>query len=289
VVEGVFMARYMTTPQIWALYFRETKPYKVVQERLRKLKQYGVLRCIEQAFKRGESTPPYLWALDELGKELLVQERGIDPEQIDTTPWMHEDNNHKILHLINTTNVHIALEQAALAVGMTVAAWLDERVLQSQPEVYSLSVAVEDREVTKRFVPDAHFVLSRDGKQGMFWVEIDQATIDLEPSSYAKRSIIGKLRDVLAWEQSAQYQQEFGERPLRYLIVTTGVRRMQNMLKLAEKVFKETGMTLGQEDTLEALGKKILFTTINEVTNHNLLTGPIWRRVGSKDPTALLP
>src|SRR5687768_6011273 len=57
----VFVKKYLTTLQIWHLFFRHTKHMKVCQERLRKLREYGLLRSIEVAHKRGTPRPHLLW------------------------------------------------------------------------------------------------------------------------------------------------------------------------------------------------------------------------------------
>src|SRR3954471_13813043 len=77
ILYAVFVVRYMTTPQIWKLFFSHASML-VCNQRLKKLVDYGLLRVIEQAIKRGEGRKPYIYALTSLGGELLTYERGVD-------------------------------------------------------------------------------------------------------------------------------------------------------------------------------------------------------------------
>lgn len=120
----------------------------------------------------------------------------------------------------------------------------------------------------------------RNGKQANFWVEIDQATIDLEPTNYLKCSIIDKFQTICEWQESTQYKQVFEEHPLRYLMITTGQHRLQNIRVIAEKVLEEKieiGDNLSEDEKRKKLVlmkkavKKILFTPLEEVmTTQNI-------------------
>ena len=60
----------------------------------------------------------------------------------------------------------------------------------------------------------------------------------------------------------------------RYLVVTTGGIRLENMIR-------HTGRVPG--------GEIFYFTTFDQVTAETVLTAPIWRKPGKSEPFALIP
>lgn len=70
------------------------------------------------------------------------------------------------------------------------------------------------------------------------------------------------------------YKRRFGYNSGKWLIVTTGERRLQNMKRSAELV-------------AEANARLFYFTTMDRVTPGLLLTQPVWQRGGEDVPAAL--
>lgn len=276
----------MTTAQIWKLYFAHTKNMKVCQQRLHKLREYGLLRAIEQAQKRGEGRPPYIWALDTLGGELLVHERGVDPKLINTKPRADEDRSLSIKHILATTNVHIALQDACRNTNMTIDEWITEREVRSLRTREAKLPDGLNGQVIKVPIPDALFTLTRDGKHAIFHLEVDRATEDIELSTFERQSIAGKVIEYLLWEESDDYQREYGTRPLRVLFVTLGRGRMQNMRKAAEKILEQklalrSGLSNeNKQAELVRLGKRFRFITFEQLNPETLLTQSVWSIAG---------
>lgn len=294
IVYAVFAKKYITTPQIKALYFPHSRNDKVCQQRLRKLRNYGFLRAIEQAAQWGTGRKPHIWALDRKGGELLIAECGVDAKLIVTKPWADEDRNLQIKHILATTDVHIAFQQAANHAGLVLETWLDERDLRSQSKRAAVKVVAADGQERTPPIPDAFLVLNAADKRGMFQLEVDRATEDLDFSTYERQSIAGKTLEYLAWEASAPYRQAFGKRPLQVLWVTTGVRRLRNMVGATESLLQQQ-VSLRAELSDEQkqaewarLCKRFQFTTLAQVQADALLTQPIWQMAGSEILTPLL-
>jgi hypothetical protein len=160
----------------------------------------------------------------------------------------------------------------------------------------------EGKEHQVVLIPDAFFILKDGEKRAFYRLEVDRATIELEASREQKRSIAQKLRRYLLLEESAGYRARYGTRPLLVLWAVKGERRMNNLYTLANKVIKQKvqlleNVSAAEQETevyqkklaeFERLGKRFLFTTLEQIAHQNVLTDPIWRMVGSQTPKALL-
>lgn len=257
---------------------------------MRILKKRGFIRSIEQAVVRQEGRKPYLWALAEGGKQLLVRERGIEPALIDTTPWIDESHNSLIKHLLATTDFHIALLQACAQYGFTLEEFTDERELRSQHQWENIRLEDEAGQPLRPPVPDAQFVINRQDKRAYYLLEVDRATIELTPSVFEKRSISKKIRSYLALANSAYYRQMYGTRPLRVLWAVKGTRRLAHMKEVTENIIK-TAVSLHEHYRTEAeqqhcqaqyetLGLRFRFIALDQVQPQTLLTHPVWQVAG---------
>lgn len=285
ILYSVFTVRYMTTPQIWKLFFPNASML-VCNQRLKKLVDYGLLRVIEQAIKRGEGRKPYIYALTTLGGELLTYERGVGAKLINVKPWADEGNSLKLKHILATTDVLIAIHEACRTGEYTLDSWETEREIRSQLTKETVRFSGSDGEKYRTPIPDLLFTLKKGEKRAIYWLEVDRATETIALSTFEKQSIEAKAREYLAYEQSADFQNQYGSRPLRVLFVTTGHRRMQNMKAAAEQVIRlavnaHAGLSEAQKLTeCERLGKRFRFITAAEVQPETLLTEPVWQVAG---------
>jgi len=84
-----------------------------------------------------------------------------------------------------------------------------------------------------------------------------------------------KVAPGLAYVKSQQYRKRFGDNSGRWLIVTTGMVRMKNLMRQTHQV---VGSGAGV----------FLFTIFDQTATANILTDPIWWQVGRETPVALL-
>lgn len=307
VLYALWGIKYMTTTQLCTLFWRESSQnslyaLKSCQRRLRQLEAYGVIRRIPQAAKRGEGSKPDLFKLAAKSVSLLAYECGVEPKTVDITVWADEELNPKIKHILATTDVRIAFLQACQTSGCTLEEWRDESALRNDPMIDTVPIATaQGEEIQITLIPDVRLTLSRHGKQGIYRLEVDRATIELEASHEQKRSIAQKLRRYLLLEESASYREQYGTRPLRVLWAVKGERRLQNMMQVASRVIQQVvaspeamptnePLKLGEvpKDTeFTRLAKRFLFTTLEHIKSRNVLTDPIWQVAGSP-PQALL-
>lgn len=116
--------------------------------------------------------------------------------------------------------------------------------------------------------PDGCFVLRAGRVQARLLVEIDRGTED--NPRFARETV----RPAVAYLRSDAYLRRFGSRSGRWLVVTTGARRMGNMKR-------QTELALGKDARL------FYFTTFDRVTPETLLSAPIWHRGGDETAQAL--
>lgn len=290
---ATFVLRYMTTPQIRTLYFPNASML-VCNQRLKKLVDYGLLRTIEQAIKRGEGRKPYIYALTELGGVLLSYERGVDPKLINVTPWADEGNNLKLKHILATTDLLIAVHEACKTGEFSLEAWETEREIRSQLTKETVRFVGLDGQKYRTPLPDLIITLGQEGKRALCWVEVDRATESIALSSFEKQSIEAKVREYLAYEQSPAFRTRYGSRPLRVLFVTTGIRRLGNMKNAAERVISQMldAQTDLSDNTKRAecirLGKRFRFITAADVDPETILTGAVWAVAGQDTLRAMV-
>jgi hypothetical protein len=125
----------------------------------------------------------------------------------------------------------------------------------------------------KRVYPDSYFSLHRlvQGTQtrARFLLELDNAS---HPNERFGRE---KILPGLAYLKSSQYSARFGDNSGRWLVVTTGKIRMRNLMR----------------QTLQMAGtgsRVFLFATLDQIGTCDILTRPVWWRVGCSKPIPLL-
>lgn len=281
VLEAIYTARYMTAPQIQALFWRENRgghwgQRKACQRRLRQLFAHGLVRRIEPLIRYSEGKKPLIYALDKAGAQVLTDELGLDPADLDYKPQTAEESNYPFLqHLLDTTELHIAFTKAAEVTGCHLELWHNERDLKSAGLSDVITLTDPDGKKQKAaLVPDALVCLNRQEKQAFFFIEIDRRTVTVDPSQWEKRGWSRKVRTYTAYFASNAYTQRYGDKLIHVLTVTTGEQRLSHLKAATEQA---------------GGGKRFWYTTFALATRPDqLLTGKIWQRAGVDDLHALL-
>ncbi|MCH7663812.1 MAG: hypothetical protein IH859_08090, partial [Chloroflexi bacterium] len=143
--------------------------------------------------------------------------------------------------------------------------WIPESEFWSYPDRISYSYL--DKQIKRNIRPDGFFMLSTGAHRIRYLLEIDRSTED-NPRFYR-----GKVLPGLAYLKTKAYEDRFGHRSGRWLVVTTGERRLRNMLR----------------QTRRADRKGIFyFTTFAQVNADTILQSPIWRRTDRNDTVPLV-
>jgi len=148
---------------------------------------------------------------------------------------------------------------------------LEEWIPSSEFWAYPDAVEYDDgsgKKLTRRVRPDAYFVIRGREYRMRLLLELDRGTED------NPRFVRDKVRPGLAYLRSKGYENRFGARSGRILVVTNGNRRMANMKRQAE-------VAAGDD------AKVFYFTTLEAVKPETVLTAPIWYRGGDESPIPL--
>ena len=288
ILHTLHTARYLTTPQVEQLFWSggTRGRAKACQERLRLLHQHGLVRRIALPVRRGDKPKPYVYALDRQGAELLVSELGVESDELDWRPKAQEEHYPFLEHLLTTTDFRIALGQACARTGVQLQAWVDEREPKRGPNVVYVNLhGPQGGSMRAAVVPDASFVLAREGRLGVFFLEVDLKTVTVAPSKWERRGWMRRIRTYDAYFKSDDYRTKFGSRRARVVTVTSSALRLRNLKKATEAVFEQL-RACGEDDSAQ---NRFWFTVMtDELEPNRLLTAPIWQVAGSDTPRALL-
>ena len=264
VVRSVHQYRFLRQDQIRALCFSSKW---TAQYRLVRLYQHRYLDRIFSAVPVGRGKTIY--CLDGRGADLLAAELGVDREKLD---WKRKGNRvggQFLEHTLAVNQVRIALDLACRKTGSQIGEWADERDLKKahtreQELVHVVGVRGNRQRVA--VIADGYFVLRSGDRKAHFFLEVDRATI-------ANKRWMQKIRAYNAYYRTGKYSRRYKTGSLRVLTVTTGEKRLANLMASTERA---------------GGGKMYWFSTFDQATPDNILTTPIWQVAGceGKHPLA---
>jgi hypothetical protein len=207
--------------------------------------------------------PEMICWLDKRGAELVASRQGLELKELG---WREEPRWLQVEHDLAVVDFRLDLEEA---VGATVDVGLETWVPESEFWAYPDRVAYEyhHQKMHRKMRPDGYFMLGTPDHRIRYLLEIDRSTED-NPRFYREKILPG-----LAYVRSEAYAERFGYKGGRWLVVTTGERRLANMLRQAEKA--------------SARGL-FYFTTYDRLSPSTLLFEPIWQRADRDEPVPLL-
>jgi hypothetical protein len=301
-LQVLFTARFLTTVQLQRLFWQPSKggmwgPKKDCERRLRQLTQAGLVQRIERPVKRGEVRLPYIYTLAKGGKEVLVAELGIPPEEID---WRttNDETYAFLAHTLQITDVWLAVRLACAHAGVTLGSWVSEREFRSEGTDYVLLTGPEGQEEKAAVVPDAVFTLVQGTRRGLFFVEVDRRTTTIAPTLWERRGWRRKVQAYTVYQKSQAYQERYGAQRARILTITTSSGRLTHLKQATERVLKqaitgaqvETNWTPEDQNEFIRMGKQFGFATFDQTLDEGkFLRAPIWYVAGAGEPVALLP
>ncbi len=280
IVAAVHAYRALTTKQIERLFFPSTGNKQSAAtgsrclHRLKLLYHHHFLLRGEQSQLLAQGRKPFVYFLDRAGAELLANQAGCTVRDLDWRPGEYQVGHLFLDHLLATNDVRIAVELAARKHGFTIEKWLDEKTLKSghMKETVTL-VGPQGAEQQAAVVPDGYFHLYADDHHYHQFLEVDMRTVTGASHSWSRRTWQRKVKAYLAYYRSGQYHERYHTKGMRILCVTTGEKRLANLLAITEK----TG------------GKsRFWFTTFEEVEEADILLDPIWRVAGREEKSTLV-
>lgn len=209
-------------------------------------------------FEERKRLPEMIYWLDKRGAELVANLEGTP---LPDFAWRKEPRWFQVEHDLAVNNFRLDLLQACQAAkGVKLESWVPESEFWAYPDAVTYSY--QNNKMKRNIRPDGFFILTTGENRIRYLLEIDRSTED------NPRFLREKLLPGLAYIHSQAYETRFGHRSGRWLVVTTGERRLRNMLQQARRG--------------EAKGL-FYFTTFSQLTPQTILSSPIWRRADRDD------
>jgi len=204
-----------------------------------------------------------IYWLDKRGAEIIASLEGI---AIQDFAWRKEPRWFQVEHDLAVNNFRMDLMEACrAALDITLETWVPESEFWAYPD--RVTYTYFDREMKRNIRPDGFFILNTGDHRIRYLLEIDRSTED------NPRFLREKVLPGLAYIRDKAYEARFGHRSGRWLVVTTGERRLRNMLQQARK---------GDAKGL------FYFTTYARLNVNSILQSLIWQRADRPDPVPLL-
>jgi hypothetical protein len=213
-----------------------------------------------------------IYWLDQRGAEVVA---GLHGEPLKAFKWREKPRWSLIAHDLKVNDFRLMVMAACEAAPtLTLHRWMPESEFWSYPD----RVTYKDHtgaSRTRQVRPDGFFTIRRPApthpgklEEFAFLLEIDMSTED--NPRFARE----KVRPGVAYLKSDAYQERFGLRYGRWLVVTTGERRRDNM----------------RSHTRGAGGKGLFyFTTFDQLSAETVLIEPIWLMADRDGPISLIP
>lgn len=274
IIKAIFEYRALTAPQIAALFFSPDRTGEVntrCKHRLRMLYHYGYLFRDEQPSKLSEGRKPFVYFLDSRGAEWLSQQLGKVIE------WDRKDNRVSwpfLDHLLATNDIRVAINLAALANGMEIVAWLDDKSLKGAQMKDKITLRGErGGKVEAAVVPDSYLRLDAQEDIYNFFLEVDRGTVTGDATQWGKRDWGRKIKAYLEYYKSGLYEKRYHTADMRILTITTSETRLTNLKRITE----------------DAGGKaRFWFATFERIKHADILTNPLWTVATHEGLSALI-
>jgi hypothetical protein len=150
--------------------------------------------------------------------------------------------------------------------------WLPESEFAVQPDRISYETSA-GKKSSRSIRPDGYFSIEHQPQFGRnkpfsFLLEIDMGSED--NPRFAREKVLPGV----AYLKSSKYAERFGQPYGRYLVITTGRRRMLNMKAQAER---HNGKNL------------FYFSTFDAIHAETVISGPVWMLAGHQELRSIIP
>lgn len=279
---GGVMARRQLKELFWP-----DKTWRAMEKRLAKLHHGGYLDWPSYEQWRSQPVPEPICWLGWHGARLLGTESITDFSDLDANNenrkrklevslrksgfhWLRGPRWMQLKHDLRLVDFRMIIEAAVHShKSLSLGRWVLEREFRRDPDVIeyeSPGSSGTSRMLRKAILPDGFFSIQNrerliQGKPltARFLVELDMSTED--NPRFARE----KVSPSLAYLRSAKYQERFGYKSGRWLVIANGRERMHNLLE-------STRALLGRN------ARVFCFTTFDGLRPDTALSAPIWHR-----------
>lgn len=255
----------MNRKQIDELFF-SGKGRSQVRTRLSALCRAGYLQSFNHLTLHDVPFGEVIYLLNRRGAKELA---ALNSQPFKLFPWRKKPRFAQIRHDLKVNDMRLIFCQTAQQdPELTLNEWIPEGEFLSRPDKISYRNG-QNKERSRLMRPDGFFTIQKKHKNGVFafLVEVDMGTED------NPRFGREKVRPGIAYLKSDAYKQRFGLSYGRWLVITTGGRRMNNMKSQTERI---GGNGL------------FYFTTFEALTAEAVFRKPIWFWAGQDEPQAIL-
>lgn len=279
--------------------FWHGKTLRAVQKRISKLIENGYLARPTKEEWNTKPIPEAIYWVGTQGALWLANQYGVELEGEFNYPlnenqqrkleqqlrhgglaWIREPKWIQLGHDLAIVDFRFSVEAALTEIpSLLLEEWRNEHHFRSDLDVIEFEIANRDGSTTtmkKGVCPDSSFTIVDQKRQivghpakARFLLELDGGTHS-NPKFGRDKVVAG-----LAYIKSSEYKARFGANSGRWLVVTTGTRRMENLMRQAYQAVKSSTSIF-------------FFTTFEYANSHNVLVDPIWWQPGSDEPVALL-
>ncbi len=268
----LYKHRFLTIEQIQRLHFPSMQ---TAYRRMRLLKAAGFISSFTVANIDESIFMPSLQGLQAVAEAL-----GVNREQLQWSDTKAKPRDYYFMrHFLAINDFRIVLRLACESSGIQLLGFIPDYYGEKTDKVgvtkyirdYIFDVANEQREVSH--TPDGVFALGRNGKQALFFLEIDRGT---EVVSDPDKGVLKSVRfyaNYLLNGSYRRYAKDFDVaafKAFRSLYVTTSAERLGNIRQAAVK--------LNVSDKV----KRFQWITTNDQLSAQTIFTPIW---SSMDPT----
>lgn len=261
----------MSLKQLWRLFFPNCSSDVQPRRRLRDLCNNGYLTMpiTEEALRWVPLGETIYW-LDRNGASLVA---GLQGQSLSRFKWSKKPRFSQIAHDLRVNDFRIAVrETCQLKPDLYLETWIPESEFSIQPDRISYETSA-GKKASRTIRPDSYFTIERQPQFGSnkpfsFLLEIDMGSED--NPRFARE----KVRPGIAYLKSSKYAERFGQPYGRYLVVTSGERRMTNMKAQTER---------------NGGGGLFYFCTFADMAAEFVLTSPIWFLAGHEERRSIIP
>ncbi len=231
------------------------------EQRLKLLYQHSYLARPDKDQRR--RLPEMIYWLDKKGAEMIAS---LDGTPLKEFPWRKQPRWFQVEHDLAVNDFRLdMLEACDQDTDINLETWIPESEFWSYPD--KVSYTFQDKTLKRNIRPDGFFMLTFGKNRIRYLLEIDRSTED-NPRFYREKILPG-----LAYLRTKEYEERFGHSSGRWLVVTTGERRLKNMLNQAHRA-NTNGL--------------FYFTTYDKINPTTLLQSPVWQRTDRQEPVPLV-
>ena len=209
--------RILSTMQIYRLGFSSLGR---ARKRLYQLWQHGYLKRIAMPVRAGEGSSMYLYSLSAKAKDILIDSGGKDKHLLSNRLSAVFSE-----HSLRINDFRACLELAAKeSKEISLISWNQGKDLKMVASMRGLGIAK-----SIPVIPDAYFAIKHNDRHYYYFLEIDRGTSDLKRINLKYRAYQN------LWNEKKAHS-KFKIQTFRVLYVTTGHKRLGNMIEILRKV-----------------------------------------------------